>query len=162
MSDRGGEADRYRSAARFRTGADVRAGLDEVDQAVRVTGGIEAVISYRDVMPRLVQATTLYRTSAEASTVDHYDSEYQHAGCLARYLIRRLAEGATAEFPGLFAAIEDVLNHGDDDAREVIESFLDSLTNQNVFADFSVVPTDFLEWMGPLALRVGWVRQLYE
>src|SRR5262245_65805572 len=77
---------------------------------------------------------------------------YAALGDLARHLCGMLARGETAGFPGIFAAVERLLVHGDHYVQEAVcLGLLENLQNANVHA--TTEPAQFRPWLGPEAVR---------
>jgi hypothetical protein len=92
--------------------------------------------------------------------LDEDDGRYIWVAGLARYLVRRLAEGDTTELARACAAAEAILDDCDTPARQLVNvGFIEDITNGNIH-DRGTTPHDLLPFFGPLARHNEWVMNL--
>ena len=118
------------------------------------------MVDYEGAWQALAEACPGFPASAEAAMVDDSDGRYIWVAALARYLVRRLAEGDATEFARACSAIEGVLADGDQAARNLANAgFIEDVTNGNIH-DLETRPHDLLPYFGPLARHNEWVMNL--
>jgi hypothetical protein len=120
----------------------------------------DAEVHYEDAWRALADACPGFASSEEASTVDDDDGRYIWVAALARYLVRRLAEGDTTELAQACVAVEAILAEGGRDAQNLANAgFIEDITNANIH-DLGTTPRDLLPFFGPLARHNEWVLNL--
>lgn len=84
---------------------------------------------------------------------------FVRVGALAHHLVALVADRNVDELPGVFAAVEQVLVEGDEDARELATlGVIEGLQNLCSHPDIGVVPTAFVPLLGQRTLEV-WAEQ---
>jgi len=79
---------------------------------------------------------------------------YLGMAVFSRYLVDMMTEGETTTFPAVFAAVEQLINEGDEEVQDfAFVGFLESLQNQ---ASWTEQGADaFLPWLNP-STREAW------
>lgn len=77
---------------------------------------------------------------------------YNNTSEFARYLVESFESGQTSEFPAAFAAIEKILNEGDQESRDIAGiGVIESL--QTIGSNHSCGDDVFIKWLGPTSRR---------
>ena len=118
------------------------------------------MFTYERAWQALVNACPKFIGSPETEWVDDDDGRYIWVAALARYLVRRLAEGDTTELARACDAAEMILEDCDTDARNLVNAgFIEDITNGNIH-DRGTSPRDLLPFFGPLARHNEWLMNL--
>jgi hypothetical protein len=123
------------------------------------------MITKPQVMPLLLEACPGFRPAWQEH-LDWWDGEepgaYNDTAEFARYLVESFESGQTAEFPKAFAAIERILNEGDQESRDIAGfGVIESL--QTTGSNHSCGRAVFIRWLGPTSRR-AWaeVERMWE
>lgn len=116
-------------------------------------------------MPLLLEACPGFRPAWEAH-LEWWKGEepgaYNDTAEFARYLVESFERGQTAELPSAFAAIEKILNEGDQESRDIAGiGVLESL--QTIGSNHSCGEDVFIQWLGPTSRR-AWaeIEEIWE
>ena len=78
--------------------------------------------------------------------------DYNNTSAFARYLVESFGSGQTSEFPAAFAAIEKILNEGDQESRDIAGiGVIESL--QTIGSNHSCGEQVFIQWLLPDSRR---------
>jgi hypothetical protein len=110
-----------------------------------------------EACPSFLGATDLYDYMAWCEDEDSPDP-YVRAAAFAQHLVRKIAARDVDELPGVAGAIENVIEEGDRDARELIRlGLIESLQNICSHDDVAVDADSVLPLLGPRATDV-WIE----
>jgi hypothetical protein len=116
------------------------------------------MITEPEVMPLLIAACPGFQSAWEKH-LDYWNGEqpgaFIDAAEFARYLVESYEQNETSEFPAAFAAIEKVLNEGDQEARDI--AGIGVIEDIQTIASHSCGGDVFVEWLGPTS-RIAWAQ----
>ena len=117
------------------------------------------MITKSQVIPLLLEASPSFQPAWQKH-VAYWNG--QEAGCFndaaefARLLVVSFERGDTSEFPAVFATIEEILNEGDSQARDVAAiGILEDL--QTIGSNHSCGADVFVQWLGPTS-HAAWAQ----
>lgn len=113
------------------------------------------MITKPQVMPLLIEACPRFQPTSQAH-LDWWKGEepgvYNHTSEFARYLVESFERGRTSEFPAVFAAIEKILNEGDQESRDIAGfGVIESL--QTIGSNHPCGEDVFIQWLGATSRR---------
>jgi predicted transcriptional regulator len=113
------------------------------------------MITKPQVMPLLIEACPGFQPTWQAH-LEWWKGEepgaYNDTAEFARYLVESFESGQTSEFPAAFAAIEKILNEGDQESRDIAGyGVIESL--QTIGSNHSCGEDVFIQWLGPTSRR---------
>ena len=106
-------------------------------------------------MPLLLEACPGFQPTWQAH-LEWWEGEepgaYNHTSEFARYLVESFESGQTSEFPAAFAAIEKILNEGDQESRNIAGiGVIESL--QTIGSNHLCGEQVFIQWLSPTSRR---------
>jgi hypothetical protein len=116
------------------------------------------MITTSEAMPLLLAACPGFRTAWDEHLAYWNGEEpgaFNDAAEFARYIVESYERNDTSEFPAAFAAIEKILNEGNQEARDIAE--IGIIEDLQTIASHSCGADVFVEWLGPTS-RIAWAQ----
>jgi hypothetical protein len=123
------------------------------------------MITKPQVMPLLIDACPGFQPTWQAH-LEWWKGEepgaYNDTAEFARYLVESFESEQTSEFPAAFAAVEKILNKGDQESRDIAGfGVIESL--QTIGSNHSCGEDVFIQWLGPTSRRAwGEIEKMWE
>jgi hypothetical protein len=116
------------------------------------------MITKTQIMPLLLEACPGFQATWQAH-LEWWKGEepgaYNNTSEFARYLVESFESGQTSEFPDAFAAIEKILNEGEESRDIAGIGVIESL--QTIGSNHSCGEEVFIQWLGPTS-RQAWAE----
>jgi hypothetical protein len=116
------------------------------------------MITEPEVMPLLLAACPGFQSAWEEHR-PYWNGEtpgaYLDVEGFARYIVACYERSDTSEFPAAFAAVEKILNEGNQEARDL--AGIGVIEDLQTIASHSCGGDVFIEWLGPTS-RIAWAE----